>query len=333
MKKVFCAALIVCGIALDTYFYAFRFTADGLRIEVAVVAGVALELLLAFAVYNAQRSKVFVLIAVAITAYAVIQTSAGQTFALLSHNVNAGAATASSTTDFTLVECKKTIARLSSEAEAINSQLCSLQSTEARAEYAGTIYRATQRLNEIARERARNMDILLKTSTGAVTEARAGEANKSIYNFYANIPNWKGNDWLKFTFHFILSVLIAIMAPVGIISWGSERAVDRMRYTRQQIEMFAAAAWYKIRNNTSASILSEVEYCSILQKRGIAVEAGVYFALTNRCIQYRLINTSGVAIEKDHQKVIKILAGEKESLYKRCKKWINEKGSKTRIVM
>jgi hypothetical protein len=115
------------------------------------------------------------------------------------------------------------------------------------------------------------------------------------------------------------------MAPVGILSWNSERTVDRVGYTRQQIEMFAAAAWYRIRNNTGSTILSEVEYCGVLQKRGIVIEAGIYFALTNRCVQLKIINTSGVALERDHQKVIKILLGEKETLFTRCKKWVNVK--------
>ena len=50
IKKIFCVALIALGIALDTYFYAYRFIADGLPVLVAVSSGIALELLLSFAV-------------------------------------------------------------------------------------------------------------------------------------------------------------------------------------------------------------------------------------------------------------------------------------------
>ena len=41
IKKIFCAALVALGITLDTYFYAFRFIADGLPVVVAVASGVA----------------------------------------------------------------------------------------------------------------------------------------------------------------------------------------------------------------------------------------------------------------------------------------------------
>lgn len=312
MKKTFCVLLITLGILLETYFYAFRFLADGLPIVVAVALGLTLEILLALVVYKSKTAKAYVLIAVVITGYAVVQTSAGQTFALLSHTVSAGASTATSTADFTLDECKKTIARLSAEADTINSQLRSLRSAEARAAYAATIARATRRLDEISRERARNMDLLLKTSSTEVTAVKTGEERKSIYNFYASMPQWKGDDWLKFLFHFVLSVIIAITAPIGIIAYGGKQAAPSVSFSRQQIEMFVAAAWYKVRNNTGMNILSEIQYNELLQRRGHPVEAGVYFSLSNKCIQLGLINTGGVALEKDHQKVIKILSGETE---------------------
>ena len=310
MKKPFCAALIVLGITLDTYFYAFRFIADGLPVVVAVASGIALELLLSFAVYNARRAKIFIVIAVAITAYTVVQTAAGQTFALLSHTASVGTATEHGTASFTIEQCKQNIERLTAEADGITAQLKSLRSAEARAAYAGTIQQANGRLERIMRERSQLLDILLKTSSESVTGARNADSRKSIYGFYAGMVDWKKDDWLKFVFHFFLSVLIAIMAPVGILSWGHQTTVHAT-FSRQQIEMFVAAAWYRIRNNTGATVLSEVAYNELLQKRGHPVETGVYFALINKCVQLGLVNTSGFALEKDHKKVIEKLAGER----------------------
>ena len=314
IKKMFCAALVALGVTLDTYFYAFRFIADGLPAVVAIASGVALELLLSFSVYNVRRSKAFVIIAVAITIYAVIQTSAGQTFALLSHTASIGVETETNTATFTMMQCEKNISRLTAEADAITRQLRSLQSATARAEYAGTINSANARLNQITRERSQLMNMLLKTSDTTVTGARNKDNQKSIYGFYAGMVDWKKDDWLKFVFHFFLSVLIAIMAPVGIISWGSA-AVTHMEFSRQQVEMFVAAAWYRIRNNTGMTVLSEVAYNELLQKRGHPVETGVYFALMNRCVQMGLVNTGGFALEKDHKKVIEKLTGGRSDVY------------------
>ena len=316
IKKSFCAALIVCGFALDTYFYAFRFLADGLPPSVAIGSGIALELLLSFAVYNARSSKIFLSIAAAITIYAVVQTSAGQTFALLTHTVTAGQTTATDTAEFTIAECKKNISRLASEADTINAQLRSLQSAEARSQYAVTISNATRRLDQISAERAKNADTLLRLSSSVVSDAKNGEERKSIYNFYSSIPKWGGDDWLKFVFHFFLSVLIAIMAPVGIISWG-RNDILQTEFSKQQIETFVSAAWYRVRNNTGATILSEVAYNDLLQRRGIPVESGVYFMLSNRCVNMGLINTSGIALEKDYKEVVRKLTGERKFFWKK----------------
>jgi hypothetical protein len=310
IRKIFCAALVVLGIALDTYFYAFRFIADGLPVVVAVAAGIALEMLLSFAVWNTRRSKIFVVIAVAITMYAVVQTSAGQTFALLSHTASIGVETETNTATFTMAQCEKNIDRLTTEADTITRQLKSLQSAKARADYAGTITSANARLNQITRERTQLMNVLLKTTDATVSDARNVNDRKSIYGFYAGMVNWKKDDWLKFVFHFFLSVLIAIMAPVGIISWGHQAAFI-VAYSRQQVEMFVAAAWYRVRNNTGMTVLSEVQYNELLQKRGHPVETGVYFALMNKAVQSGLVNTSGFALEKDHKKVIEKLIGER----------------------
>ena len=322
IKKVFCAALVTLGITLDTYFYAFRFIADGLPVFIAVSSGIALELLLSFAVYNVRRSKVFVIIAVVITVYAVVQTSAGQTFALLSHTASIGVETESSTAVFTIEQCKQNMERLTTEADTITKQLRSLGSVEARADYAGTIARANSRLSEIMRERSKLMDILLKTTSATVTDARTEDKNSSIYGFYASMKYWKKDDWLKFIFHFVLSVLLAIMAPVGIISWGHK--TTQAEFSKQQIEMFVAAAWYKIRNNTGMNVLSEIAYNELLQKRGHSVESGIYYTLMNRCSQLGLVNNSGYAIEKDHKKVIARLTGEKVNLWKTAKSAIEK---------
>lgn len=319
IRKIFCAALVALGITLDTYFYAFRFIADGLPVVVAVAAGIALELLLSFAVYNVRRSKVFALIAVAITIYAVVQTSAGQTFALLSHTASIGVETETNTATFTLAQCEKNIERLTAEADAITRQLRGLQSMKARAEYRETINSATARLGQISRERAQLMDILARTTAATVSGARDENSQKSIYGFYAGMTDWEKDDWLKFIFHFFLSVLIAIMAPVGIISWGSAAAVH-VEFSRQQVEMFVAAAWYKIRNNTGMTVLSEVSYNELLQKRGHPVETGVYFALMNRCVQLGLVNTGGFALEKDHKKVIDKLLGTRPDIPMKTKR-------------
>jgi len=325
IKKTFCVALIIFGISLDTYFYAFRFIADGLPIVIAISCGIMLELLLSFCVYH--RTKISTAIAIAITIYAVVQTSAGQTFALLSHTASIGVETENKTANFAMNQCKENLERLTVEANTITAQLKSLQSAQARAAYAGTIAQANRRLAEITRERSRLMDLLIKTSSATVTDARIENQKTSIYGFYAGMKDWKKDDWLKFLFHFVLSVFIAIAAPVGIITWGHK--TTRATFSKQQIETFVAAAWYRVRNNTGMTVLSEIEFNALLQKRGYLIEAGVYFALMNKCAQTGLVDASGRVLEKDHRTVITKLVGEKSDAWRgikeKLRRTLNEK--------
>ena len=321
IKKTFCAALVVFGVILEIYFYTFRFSAEGLPLVIAILSGSALELFLAFLVYNSRQSRISAVLAVLVASYAVIQTSAGQTFALLSYTASIGVETENNTAAFTIEQCKQNIERLTTEADAITKQLKSLQSTEARAEYAGTIWRANNRLSEITRERTRLLDTLQKTTSTTVTDARMEDQKKSVYKFYASMVDWKKDDWMKFLFHFVFSVFISIMAPLGIIIW-NRKAVRGTEFSKQQIEMFVAAAWYKIRNNVAPTVLSEIQYNELLQKRGHPVESGVYFALMNRCMQYGLVSTGGVAVEKDHRKVVARLTGERVNVWKMIKEKI-----------
>ena len=321
-RKIFCALLIIFGAALDSYFYIFRFRADGTALPIAIMAALALELLLAFAVWNAQKSKVFAGVAVVITLYAVVQTSAGQTFSLLSRDATAG--DTSSTVSALMAEEQKNLDRLDMEYRTITSQLSSIKTAEERADYAGTVYRATLRLSELNKERNATADKLAILAEKNGNSEIAKVRKMSIYDFYASMPAWSGMDWLKFVFHTILSILIAVMTPIGILTWNAKKSkadpidVIRKKRTRRaraeqtpevpavnsgmtvdDIDIFVSRSWRKVCTGADDKIMSEFAFYDWCKRDGVITTPGAYAEGFKRALSLGIIKRDGSAIIKD----------------------------------
>lgn len=306
IKKAFCISLIAFGSLLEIYFYVFRFIGDGLLLPVAISAAIALNLLLAFSVYKKIR-----VLAVAIIIYSTAQTSVGQTFSLLEHTANAGKNDA--TINLMIAEHRKNLDRLSLEADTINRQLQSVDGIETRSNYGRTVSGATSRLDKIQAERMASLKAISELSeTKSQTEQKAIAA-MSVYDFYASMPKWSGMDWLKFVFHSCLSILIALMTPIGIATWNEkedERKAKKTKLERKHIENFVTVAWYKIRKNTGTKILDELSFNDYCLRNNIEVLVGAYAELFARAIALGLISTEGVPlITLDESEIIKRLVG------------------------
>ena len=273
IKRFFCVSIIALGSLLEVYFYVFRFRGDGMFFPVAIVAAVALCMLLAFSVYNKIKP-----LTVAIIIFSTAQTSVGQTFSLLEHNAKAGTDT---TSEMLIAEHKKNIDRLSLEADNINDQLRSLSDIASRSNYGRTVSGATSRLDRIHAERLQSIKAIQELTQARQKAERDIVAMTSIYDFYASMPKWSGMDWLKFVFHSFLSVLIALMTPIGIMSWETkEKKPKRVKLTPQEARDFVTVAWHKVRNKTGREILPELSFDDLCMRREIK------FLLV--CIKYYL---------------------------------------------
>ena len=300
IRRIFCVLLITFGAVLDTYFYVFRFTADGTAFVIALMAALALELLLAFAVWNAQKNKLFTVVAVAITLYAVVQTSAGQTFSLLSRDASAGDMSAAS--QAVADEEKKNLDRIDLEYKTITEQLTSLRTVEDRANYSGTVWRMTARLGELTKARAESLARFSAASEAAGKSEVKKVRSMSIYDFYASMPSWGGMDWMKFVFHTILSILIAIMTPIGLLTWdvkSASRLMKKSALTEKEIAEFVARCWSRVIAGTSEKILSESAFFAGCERDGVVMSPGVYAECVKRAIARGIITRDGVAVVKD----------------------------------
>lgn len=310
IRRIFCITIIALGSFLDIYFYAFRFTGDGMLMPIALITAVSLEILLAFAVYNAHTSYWFVAVAVAVTIYATIQTSAGQTFALLSYVATTGQEAEHTGQDRIAIEAGKNLDRLAIEADTINKQLQSLSSVESRYMYANTISNATNRLNAISKERTENFKIISDQTTKKSDSEKSAVKNMSIYDFYASMPRWSGLEWLKFIFHTILSAFIALMTPIGILTWNKKGDIVRLnkiKASKSDVEKFVFIAWYKIRGKTGNKILSEVAYNDLMQRNAHTVTIGVYQELFKKCIELDIIKEDGEAVLTNEKEIIELI--------------------------
>ena len=228
MKRAFAVLMITLGSFLEIYFYIYRFIQDGMPIYISVIIAAALNLLLALSVLRAKDGPWWLAIAIPIAIYSVFSTSAGQTFSLLNREA-ASVSTVSVASNDKLVErYGKDLDSLLAEREAIVARLVKVDTVEKRFEYRITVGNDEKRMTEIDAEKTRIQALMASATQERNVAAVQGVRATSIYSFYSGIAGWGGTDCLKFIFHTVLSVFIALMTPVGLLSWPrSAELIDR----------------------------------------------------------------------------------------------------------
>jgi hypothetical protein len=201
--------MIGLGTILEVFFYVARFQQDGTSLLLSLLIAAALSLLMALGVYNK-----WLWLVLSVGVYSVFSTSAGQTFSLLARENIVASPTSMLQSSF-----QNDTSRLDKEAEKLNKDMESVSTVEEQAKYRTTLQQMRQRLASIqeAKERLVEQE---KASNKESFEAKK-EAIKAtnIYEFYASMGQWHLVEWLKFILHSVLSTFIAIMVPIGIITW------------------------------------------------------------------------------------------------------------------
>lgn len=300
IKKFPFVILIICGAGLNIYFYTFRFLGDGILFPVAIIEAISLELLLAIVVYNYKRNILFVMLSIVIIFYAVIQTSAGQTFSLLSHIAMSEKI---NNNDIILKNYEQLLNGLSTESETINRQLQSIGTTEGRADYSATVNSATYRLSTIQKQK-QNLLNEIKNITIEDKKEKQNENKKiSIYEFYSSAPGWDGQRWLQFAFHSFLSFLIAVMTPIGILSITNSERIKNI--SKKDIEDFINICWYKVCAGTGNYILPVDAWIELSRREGKIVDAKAYNDLFEIAVKSKIIKSDGLIIIRDKNEAIK----------------------------
>jgi len=223
ISKAFSVAMISIGSFLEIWFYYARFKQDGIPVWLCWIIATGLNLLLNLFVYNFRKTRWLIILIIALGSYSVFSTSAGQTFMLLSLETNEATDLKINVLNKNVDILNEAIDRLNAESVSINATLGTIQDIEHEANYRTTVRGARDRLSEIDHERSELLAKLIDLTTGQETVIRESIKATSIYDFYGSMVEWNNTNWLKFIFHTVLSIFIAIMAPTGILTWESKK--------------------------------------------------------------------------------------------------------------
>jgi hypothetical protein len=327
-NKLFAILMIVLGAFLEVYFYVFRFTQDGISLTVAITIASALNLLMALGVYRCKSNLRWLFLVAPLGLYSVFSTSAGQTFSLLTKENNIGIAEQTKQENTSGDEITRTLNRLSTEAANITDALNKLPADPLeRAKWRTFIKQSTDRLTSIDAQAKDLRNERLLGNTDTLSATKKATLASDIYSFYSNLPTWNSTEWLKFLFHSILSAFIAIMTPLGVLSWpnndgknkGTEKLsavipakqepIKEFTLTEEIAKTFVHYSWYCIRNKTSNKIINKQSLYKMLALKGVALTEDTYAELIKKSLSLGLFNSKGEIIIEDEAKAIKKLLG------------------------
>ncbi len=211
---IYAIALIGLGTFLEWWYYVARFESDGIAPWLAWMIALSLTVLLAVAVLH-RKQKLGRILMIAIICYSVINTNAGQEFALsMKQQGEAIAESREANTQDEIAELELRQAAITAE----NAQILS----ERKRNLIGS-EETSRRQNDLKIERDSNTRRLRElrdaATTHVTTQTKVEAANKATntYGFYHDLLGIP-EAGLRFFFHLILSIFIALMVPLGLLA-------------------------------------------------------------------------------------------------------------------
>jgi hypothetical protein len=308
MKKFFSIAMVALGSTLEIYYYVMRFLQDGTTVLISSIIAAALNLLLSMAVYKSEKSKKWYTLIIVLGAYSVLATSAGQTFSLLNREAAGTMQVEISKNEELISEYKSDIAALDRERNTLSAQLEGIQTIEQRYEFKETVKKAEQRLDEIKKDKIRLQSLIDSTTQKSNAAAKEGVRATSIYDFYGSMKKWTGTDWIKFIFHTVLSGFIAIMAPVGVLTWPKKTEIKKevvevvakkKKVSMDQIKQFVGMSWYRVRQKTSEFMLPRETFFDFMKRQGYEYPEDIYDEIESAAKRIGVIGPRGEILEKN----------------------------------
>jgi hypothetical protein len=222
MRYIFAALLISIGTPLESYFYWYRFTREGMDIYIAGAAGAGLILLLSVFVYLARDNRKLYAPALAVALFSVVSTSAGQSFATLSEQqLSAGVEVRVQSAQDMKTSAEEEVQRLDADYAALTRQIdATVSSLEDRYAWQRTLATvdAQRKTNRDRREsELRRFDqAVLDLATLSVSR------QTDIYSYYSSLFGLSAR-WLQFILHTILSAFLTAMTPTGVALWPKKK--------------------------------------------------------------------------------------------------------------
>lgn len=311
--------LVILGMAAEGYFYYYRFASDGLWEPISLLSSVALCLLLAVTVHlenvepldeKGKKRHPWAFLAVVVIAYSVVSTSAGQTMQVIDNDYRKAYALKADKIE----GLEREIARLEKTQARAEGVLDQVDSLETAFEWKNTIGRLESTSSEGAGQLQEKRDEL-----AGIMEGLEKAEYRDIYAFYVKLFTSGGAlEWVKFALHSLYSLLISLMAPVGITmidNWSRKNSA-RLEEESQAREAgnrgprvlkqsdredWVSVNWDEADEELGGQlrILGEQDFVDIMRERGRQYPKRWYQQVRQEAFAAGVVSADGVILVKD----------------------------------
>lgn len=317
IEVIFSIILIIIGSFLEVYYYISRFQGDGIDFWISAIIGGALTLFLSMAVYS-RNKKISQVLIIALIAYSVLATSAGQYFSYQEiKNENIVEAVQDSYTVEEIQRKKQELENITKEINKLNQTIEeSTETLEDRWYYRNTIAAAEKTKEDLrARKDKIESELSNKTETAKTYDDKQVQS-ENIYGFYNRLTfGFLGEDFLQFFFQTLLSFFIAMMAPLGItIITGSKRSKKQIKrkppkisnkISHSIIKKWIGINWVGLKRGKSDKIISRESFEKFMETQTEIITREHYNNILLLAIKRGLIKQDGTIIEKDESKAFR----------------------------
>lgn len=300
MIKLFSILLITIGSFLEIWYYWYRFSNDGIDIWLGITIGIALTLFLALAILNRKKKGIKLLI-LSLIIYSVLATSAGQSFSLsIIEKEETQNTIAEEYRQDDISDIETRIKEINTEYETIQNNInATVETLHDRGTYRTALGKAETRLSELNIERTKLRTELTELRQEAITYEDIEQKKTNVYQFYYELTGIP-EKWLQFILQTILSIFIAIMAPLGIITIQGiknsvvEKTEKQLQEKKKKdwnrlIDKWVDINWTGIRSGKSKKILPKktfLQYTDKHEQKYTEKEYNIIYksAIITRCI-------------------------------------------------
>lgn len=212
--KIIAVLSIIFGFMLEVFYSYKRYELDGLPWQVSVGMGVAMSVLLMLC---AAKNKL--LLVGLVIFYQVITTSPGQTFSILEKTADIGVSESVEEYADQNEEIKKSISGIDLDINEARETIRKIpKDIETQARYRTTINNLKKNILELEEKKSDYQKNLTENVDEIVGTKKEFEKAANVYMFYGQmiVGKWLASEWIMFGLHTFLSVLISLMAPMGV---------------------------------------------------------------------------------------------------------------------
>lgn len=297
--------LIIFGWILEIYYYWWRYTSDGIDSWISLISGIALTLFLSILTkFWKVNPGFFVTIGAVLIVYSVFCTSAGQSYSLqLIQQENEQELAKQEDSRREADRIDNTIKSLQERYDLIESQKNEFITTfDDRYNWKNTLQTAEDSQiaiqNEILSYRSQKEELIDSVAVRP----------PDIYTYYSKLFKID-NQWLQFALQTLLSLFIAVMAPVGILIWPI-KTKQRRTYTKKKqtwkdfIDPWVEINWTAVRaGRVNPTIIPRQGFFDHAKKHNYNFTDDIYDRIHAKAIEKKIVDGAQIILYDEKEAV------------------------------